>query len=297
MPSEEPYAVRLADVSKRYYLNRTTSWRLQDVIKHPRSIWKQRKGEAFWALSDVSLDVTRGEILGVIGSNGSGKSTLLRTMVGLSPPTQGTVSIHGRYAALFELSAGIHPSATGRENAYINALFMGLSKKRARELMPKILEFSGLGKFVDQPMRTYSSGMYVRLGFAVAVHVKPEILVIDEILAVGDADFQQKCFDHFAQLKQQSTTIILVSHNLATLREFADRVIHMDHGRLVNDGDPNTVIDAYMKHRINASDASRKVFKRSLEAQGLMPEETPEEATEDTPEDAIEEPAPGGVNR
>ena len=248
-------------------------------------ILTQRKGEAFWALSDISLDVTRGEILGVIGANGSGKSTLLRTMVGLSPPTEGTVSVNGRYAALLELGAGFHPDGTGRDNAFVNALFMGLSKERARELMPEILEFSGLGKFVDQPMRTYSSGMYVRLGFAVAVHVQPEILVIDEILAVGDADFQQKCFDHFAELKQQSVTIILVTHSMSTLREFADRVIHMEHGRVVNDGDPNAVIDKYMMNRLTASPAARKVFRRSLEAQGLLPEE------------AVEESTPGGVER
>ena len=285
MPSEEHYAIRLNGVSTRYFLNRTTSWRIQDVIRNPRTILSQRKGEAFWALSDISLDVTRGEILGVIGPNGSGKSTLLRTMVGISPPTSGTVSINGRYAALFELGAGVHPEATGRDNAYVNALFMGLSKKRARELMPEILEFSGLGKFIDQPMRTYSSGMYVRLGFAVAVHVKPEILVIDEILAVGDAEFQQKCFDHFAELKQQSVTIILVTHNMGTLREFADRVIHIEQGRLVNDGEPDAVIDNYMKDRLTASDATRKVFRRSLEAQGLMPEEVVEEST------------PGGVER
>ena len=252
----------------------------------PWTIMSQLKGEAFWALNNISLDVNRGEILGVIGTNGSGKSTLLRTMIGLSPPTSGTVSVHGRYAALLELGAGFHPSATGRDNAFVNALFMGVSKERARELMPEIIEFSGLGKFADQPMRTYSSGMYVRLGFAVAVHVKPEILVIDEILAVGDADFQQKCFDHFAELKQQSATIILVTHNMGTLREFADRVILMEEGQIADDGDPNAVIDKYMMNRLTASEATRKVFKRSLEAQGLLPEEA-----------AGEEATPGGVER
>ena len=159
---------------------------------------------------------------------------------------------------------------------------MGLTKERARELLPEILEFSGLGKFIDQPMRTYSSGMYVRLGFAVAVHVKPEILVIDEILAVGDADFQQKCFDHFAKLKQQSGTIILVTHNVGTLREFADRVILMEEGQIADDGDPDAVIDKYMMNRMTASEATHKVFRRSLEAQGLLPEEAAgEEATPD----------------
>ena len=282
MPSNERYAIRLKGVSKRYFLNRTTPLNFREMITKPRTIRSQFAREPFWALSDVSLDVARGEILGIIGRNGSGKSTLLRAMVGLSPPTSGTVSVHGRFAALLELGAGFHPEATGRENAYINALFMGLSKARARELMPEILEFSGLGKFIDQPMRTYSSGMYVRLGFAVAIHVKPEILVIDEILAVGDADFQQKCLDHFAELKQQSATIILVTHSMPTLREFADRVIHMEEGKIVGDGDPDTVIDKYMLNRLTASDATRKVFRRSLEAQGLMPGEAAgEEATLD----------------
>ena len=282
MPSDERYAVRLKEVSKRYFLNRTRSWRVKDVIRHPRSVLSQRKGEEFWALKDVSLDVPRGQILGVIGANGSGKSTLLRIMVGLSPPTKGTVSFNGRYAALLELGAGFHPDGTGRDNAFVNALFMGLSKQRARELMPEILEFSGLGKFVDQPMRTYSSGMYIRLGFAVAVHVKPEILVIDEILAVGDADFQQKCFDHFATLKQWGATIILVTHNMAPLREFADRVIQMEQGRVVNDGEPNAVIDEYMTGRLKASPAARKIFREALKAQGLLPEEAAgEEATTD----------------
>ena len=282
MPSEERFAMRLRGVSKRFLLHRTTPLNVRQMITHPRTIRSRFAREPFWALSDITLDVARGEILGIIGRNGSGKSTLLRTMVGLSPPTSGTVSVHGRYAALLELGAGIHPDATGRENAYINALFMGLTKARARELMPEILEFSGLGKFIDQPMRTYSSGMYVRLGFAVAVHVKPEILVIDEILTVGDADFQQKCLNHFAELKQESVTIILVTHGMAALREFADRVIHMEEGKIVGDGDPDTVIDKYMLNRLKASPATRKVFKRSLEAQGLLPQEgTGEEATPD----------------
>ena len=282
MPSNERYAIRLKGVSKRYFLNRTTPLNFREMITNPWTIRSRFAREPFWALSDITLDVARGEILGIIGRNGSGKSTLLRAMVGLSPPTSGTVSVHGRFAALLELGAGFHPEATGRENAYINALFMGLSKARARELMPEILEFSGLGKFIDQPMRTYSSGMYVRLGFAVAIHVKPEILVIDEILAVGDADFQQKCLDHFAELKQQSATIILVTHSMPTLREFADRVIHMEEGKIVGDGDPDTVIDKYMLNRLTASDATRKVFRRSLEAQGLMPGEAAgEEATLD----------------
>ena len=280
MPSDNGFAIRLEGVSKRYFLNPNKPWKLQEVFTNPRSLIRRiRLREAFWALDDVSLEIKPGEVIGIIGANGSGKSTLLRTMVGLSTPTSGTVSVHGKYAALLELGAGFHPNATGRDNAFVNALFMGLSKKRARELMPEIIEFSGLGKFADQPMRTYSSGMYVRLGFSVAVHVKPEILIIDEILAVGDADFQQKCFSHFATLKQRGATIILVTHNLGTLREYADRVIHIEHGKIVRDGNPDDVVAAYMMDRVEASPAARKVFERTLRAQGLMPEEAVEEST------------------
>lgn len=283
MPSNDGFAIRLEGVSKRYLLNPNRPWKLQEFLTNPRSvIGRIRSREAFWALNDVSLEVEPGEIVGIIGLNGSGKSTLLRTMVGISPPTSGSVKVNGRYAALLELGAGFHTKATGRENAYVNALFMGLNKQTVKEVLPEIIEFSGLGKFIDQPMRTYSSGMFLRLGFSVAVHVKPEILLIDEILAVGDIDFQQKCFDHFATLKQRGATIILVTHNMATLREFADRVIQMEQGRVVNDGQPNAVIDEYIANRLKASPAARKIFREALKAQGLLPEEAAgEEATPD----------------
>jgi ABC-type polysaccharide/polyol phosphate transport system ATPase subunit len=270
MRSDNEFAVKLEGVSKRYYLNPKRPWALRDLVTRPRSILRQLvPREPFWALRDVSLAVRRGETLGIIGPNGSGKSTLLRILVGISPPTTGTVSIHGRYAALFELGAGFHPQATGRENAYLNALFMGLPKREAKEKVPEIIEFSGLQRFADQPMRTYSSGMYVRLGFSVAVHVKPEILVIDEVLAVGDAAFQEKCFEHFARLKERSTTIVLVTHSVGTLKDFADRVILLEGGRVVSDGEPADVVDQYMRGRAQASPAARRLFRRALEERGI----------------------------
>lgn len=273
MPSDDELAVRLEGVSKRYFLNPKRPWRLRDAIVRPKRLFRQIvPREPFWALRDITLHVRRGETLGIIGSNGSGKSTLLRVMVGLSPPTKGTVSINGRYAALLDLGAGFHPQATGRENAYLNALFMGLSKEEAKEKLPEIIEFSGLRKFADQPVRTYSSGMNLRLGFSVAVHVQPEILLIDELLAVGDAAFQEKCFDHFNRLKERSTTIVLVTHNTTILGDFADRAVLIDKGAIVADGQPDDVVNEYLTQKIEQSPAVRRRFERALAQQwGVEP--------------------------
>jgi len=270
MRSDDDFMVRLEGVSKRYYLNPKRPWQLRDLATRPRALLRQlQPREPFWALRDVTLGVRRGEIVGIIGPNGSGKSTLLRILVGISPPTTGKVSIRGRFAALLDLGAGFHPQATGRENAYLNALFMGLPKSEAKEKVPEIIEFSGLQQFADQPMRTYSSGMYLRLGFSVAVHVRPEILVIDEVLAVGDADFQERCFDHFARLKEQSTTIVLVTHSVGTLKDFADRVVLLEGGRVVREGEPSDVVDEYMLSWAQASPAAQRIFQRALQERGI----------------------------
>ncbi len=264
MPSSDGLAVQLDGVSKRYFLNPVKPFRLSDIAR-PRALWHQLwPREPFWALRDVTMAVNRGEIVGVIGANGSGKSTLLRVLAGLSPPTTGSVTINGRYAALLELGSGFHRQATGRENAYLNALFMGLSKKEAKERVPEILEFSGLEQFADQPMRTYSAGMFLRLGFSVAIHVQPEIFLIDEILAVGDDEFQKKCFDHFNMLQQRGTTIIIVSHNVDVLKEFASRVVLLEHGRAVLDGDPVEVTREYIERRKESSPEFKQAFRKAL---------------------------------
>ena len=271
MRSKDTFAVRLEGVSKRYFLNPNRPWRLRDLATSPRALLHQIfPREPFWALQDLDLEVPRGEVLGVIGRNGSGKSTLVRVLVGISPPTKGRVTVHGRYAALLELAAAFHPQATGRENAQLNALFMGLSKEDTKRLMPDIIEFSGLGDFIDQPVRTYSSGMYLRLGFAVAINVQPEILVIDEVLAVGDADFQQKCLDHFARLKEQGTTIVLVTHAVHTLADYADRVIQLESGRIIRDGDPEEIATEYIQSQLSLTPAARSAFERTLRAHGLL---------------------------
>ena len=265
MPSNDDIALRLERVSKRYYLNPKRPWRMRDAFVRPRTFLRQiMPREPFWALRDVSLTVKRGEILGVIGRNGSGKSTLLRVLVGISPPTTGQVTMNGRYAALLDLGAGFHPNATGRENAYLNALFMGLTKAEAKARVPEIIEFSGLGEFADLPMKTYSTGMGMRLGFSVAVHVRPDILLIDEVLAVGDAEFQKKCLDHFTMLSEQKTTIVLVSHNLETLHEFAHRIIRLENGTVIQDGDPDQVIHDYLTQKMEESPAFLRTFERTL---------------------------------
>ena len=268
--SDRDVAIRLEGVSKRYRLNPKRPMQLRDLIGRPLTLLRQlRQREPFWALRGVTLSVRRGEILGIIGPNGSGKSTLLRIMVGISPPSEGRVSMHGRYAALLELGAGFHPRATGRENAYLTALFMGLPKAEAKRLVPEIIEFSGLGEFADQPMQTYSSGMYVRLGFSVAIHVQAEILIIDEILAVGDVGFQQKCFEHMLRLKERAVTMVLVTHNVAGLTEYADRVVHLEHGEVVREGDPQEVVSEYLLRHAKVSPAVQRTFQGAMEESGI----------------------------
>jgi len=260
-----PFAVDLRGVWKRYLLDPTHPWGVKDVVLRPRRIIRKiGEKEPFWALKDITLQVPHGQIVGVIGPNGSGKSSLLRILAGISPPTRGSVEINGRYGALLELGAGFHPNVSGRQNAYLNALFMGMSKDEARAALPSIVEFSELGTFIDQPMRTYSSGMYLRLGFSVAIHVRPDILLVDEVLAVGDAEFQEKCFDHFRTLKQSHTTIIIVTHNIDTLVDFADRVIMLNHGQIEADGEPLDVIGEYMKVMLKGTPVLENALRRAV---------------------------------
>jgi len=237
----------LEHVSKRYFLQSQWAGELKTALLHLLTFLRaSRAKQPFWALKDLSLSISRGESVGVIGPNGAGKSTLLRIVARLAPPTKGKVTVRGRVSPLLELGAGFHDQVTGRDNAILNAVLLGLSRREAQERMPEIIDFSELGEFIDQPMRTYSSGMYVRLGFAVAVHVKPEILLIDEVLAVGDAEFQQKCFDHIEKLRQQRVTIVLVTHDLESVKRFCDRAVLLEHGSIVTQGAPQAVVDEYL---------------------------------------------------
>lgn len=256
MPSEQ--AIVVDALSKRYYLRGGTGRQLKAaLLSLPSRLLSRGPRHEFWALRDISFTLGRGESLGLAGPNGSGKSTLLRIIARISQPTSGTVVTNGRISALLELGAGFNPQMSGRDNALLNAVLLGLSLNEAREILPAIFEFSELGDFIEQPMRTYSSGMYVRLGFAVAVHVRPEILVVDEVLAVGDAEFQSKCFAHMKKLREDGVTIIIASHDLASLRRYTDRVILLEHGEAVLQGDPAEVTHAYLT-RVFGSDAEAK---------------------------------------
>jgi len=199
------------------------------------------------AVKNVSFVVERGEAFGIIGRNGSGKSTLLKLISGILKPTSGRLIVAGRVAALIELGAGFHPEITGRENIYINGIMLGLGKREIEQRFDRIVEFAGIGEFLDEPVKTYSSGMYVRLGFAVAVHVDPDVLLIDEVLAVGDEEFSQKCIAKIQEMKYRGVTLVFVTHQLEQVRNLCDRAMWIDHGEVASLGDPMRVVDAYLQ--------------------------------------------------
>jgi len=201
----------------------------------------------FWALKNINMDIKKGETIGLIGENGSGKSTLLKLMAKILYPDEGYLHTEGKIAALIEVGAGFHTELSGRENIYINASILGFKKKEIDNNIEKIIEFSGLERFIDNPIKTYSSGMYVRLGFSIAINVDPDILLVDEILAVGDENFQKKCLQKIDGFKKEGKTIILVSHDLATVKKICDRVFLLDDGRLVSKGNPMVVISDYQR--------------------------------------------------
>jgi len=201
--------------------------------------------EVVAALSDVSFEVARGETFGVVGPNGSGKSTLLKLVAGLFKPTSGELAVDGKVSALIELGAGFHPEISGRENVVINGVMLGLTRREIERKLPEIVAFSGLEDFIDEPVKTYSSGMYVRLGFAVAVHVDPDILVVDEVLAVGDEAFAHRCLDTIADFSRRGKTIFFVSHSLVLVEELCDRVLYLESGRVKGLGDPREMLAAY----------------------------------------------------
>jgi ABC-type polysaccharide/polyol phosphate transport system ATPase subunit len=246
MPSDSESAIIVEALSKRYMLRgggqlKSTILALPGLILNGHD-----QHHDFWALKDISFTLRRGEALGLAGPNGSGKSTLLAILAKISKPTSGKVVTNGRASALLQLGAGFNPQITGRENALLNAVLLGLTLKEARDALPGIFEFSELGEFIDQPMRTYSSGMYVRLGFSVAVHVQPEILLIDEVLAVGDAEFQNKCYQHMDQLRARGVTIVMASHDLVSLQRYTDRVMLLEHGRVLIEDRPAVVAHKYL---------------------------------------------------
>jgi ABC-type polysaccharide/polyol phosphate transport system ATPase subunit len=265
MLSDVEPALVLNDVSKRFFLNPKRPWKLADALFRPasfaRQVWSR---DSFWAVRDLSLVVGRGEFVGIVGENGSGKSTLLRLMAGISLPTRGTVQRNGRVAALLEVTAGFHPLATGRENVLINALLMGLSKREIMEKVPESIRFAEMEEFVDQPVRTYSAGMSLRLGFSVAVHVRPDILLVDEVIAVGDAAFREKCFNHFEMLKRDGVTIVLVSHDIESIVRFSDRAFFLDRGMVAEVGEPKAIVETYFARLVEKSPELRDRLEEAV---------------------------------
>jgi ABC-type polysaccharide/polyol phosphate transport system ATPase subunit len=217
---------------------------LVDLVKRR----KRSRSERFVALDDVSLKIERGETVGLIGPNGAGKSTLLKLVSGIIEPTSGRMMTHGRVGALLELGAGFHPDLTGRENIYLNGSILGLSRTEIRDKMDEIIAFAELERFIDAPVRHYSSGMYVRLGFSVAVHTEPDILLVDEVLAVGDAAFQRKCTDKIDAMRSDGVTILFVSHNPGIVRKICKRAVWLDEGRCVADGSAEAIAARYLDH-------------------------------------------------
>jgi lipopolysaccharide transport system ATP-binding protein len=240
MSSDISIAVR--DLAKAYRLYDKPSDRLRQMM------WRGRRQfyREFWAVSGLSFDVRKGETVGVIGRNGSGKSTLLQMICGTVTPTHGSVSVHGRVAPLLELGAGFNPEFSGRENVFLNAALLGLKAREIEERFDTIAAFADIGEFIDQPVKTYSSGMYARLAFSVAVHVDPEVLIVDEILAVGDAAFQRKCIERFYEIRDGGCTILFVSHDTYQVKSICQRAVYLDHGRQVAFGEAGEVIDRYV---------------------------------------------------
>jgi len=246
--------ISVDNVSKKYRIGQTGYRTLREdiydltgrLIRLGRGNRKDDGKDFIWALKDVSFQVDQGEKLGIIGRNGSGKTTLLRLLAGITRPTEGKISITGRLGVLIELMAGFHPELTGRENIYLNGAIMGMSRKEVRRKFDEIVSFSELEDFIDTPIKRYSSGMHVRLGFAVAAHLEPEILLVDEVLAVGDASFQKKCLGKMDIAAGEGRTVLFVSHNMAAVTRLCPRAILLDEGKVLQDGPSHQVVAAYL---------------------------------------------------
>src|SRR5687767_13041219 len=241
-------AIEVTHVSKVYrrYSRRRQFATLKSALLSGNLIRDLKPDETFPAIRDVTFTLPKGRTLGVIGRNGSGKSTLLKLVAGITKPTQGEVRVDGRISALIELGAGFHPEISGRENIFINGIMLGLSKKEILRRFDEIVGFAEMQDFIDAPVKTYSSGMYMRLGFAVAVHVDPDVLLVDEVLAVGDQSFTHKCLDKFAEFRRRNKAILLVTHSLDLVEKFCDLALWLDKGKTLAEGEPKRVVASYL---------------------------------------------------
>lgn len=271
--------IRVEDLSKQYRLGRL--WRspferIAALAQRMRSGERdERNASEFWALRDVSFDVRRGEVLGILGRNGAGKSTLLKILSRITPPSAGRVQMRGRVSSLLEVGTGFHPELSGRENIYLNGSILGMTRREIRRRFDEIVEFANVERFLETPVKRYSSGMFVRLAFAVAAHLEPEILLVDEVLAVGDVAFQQKCLGKMQSIAGGGRTVLFVSHNMAAINGFCSRCLCFRDGRLVDNGEPAAVVGRYLSELFVARrvrefdlDLSKHMQVRRMEIQG-----------------------------
>ena len=270
---ERQVAIRVKDVKKVYKLYDKPSDRLKEALG---LCGKQKKHKEHYALNGVDLTVYQGESVGIIGTNGSGKSTILKIITGVVNPTAGEVEVNGRISALLELGAGFNMEYNGIENIYLNGTMIGFSKQEIDEKLQDILDFADIGDYVYQPCKTYSSGMFVRLAFAVAINIEPEILIVDEALSVGDVFFQAKCYHKFEEFKEQGKTIVFVSHDLSSISKYCDRVILLNQGNKLGEGEPKEMIDAYKRVLVGQYEVPETEESNPAE------EEQTQEAVEDT---------------
>jgi ABC-type polysaccharide/polyol phosphate transport system ATPase subunit len=250
-------AVVAKDVAKVYrrFLHQKQFQTLKSALLTGSLLSELGPEETFTALDGISFEVAKGTTFGVIGENGSGKSTLLKLMAGITKPTRGTLTVEGRISALIELGAGFHPEISGRENVMINGIMLGLTKRQVAARFDDIVDFAELREFIDAPVKTYSSGMYARLGFAVAINVDPDVLLIDEVLAVGDESFTRKCLDKIAEFRRRGKTILIVTHSLGLVEKMCDDLLWLRHGHLADRGDPKRVVDAYLTYVAGGEEA------------------------------------------
>lgn len=285
-------AIDVVNVSKVYrrYARKKQFATLKSALLSGSLIRDLEPDETFPALRGVSFSVPKGCTYGIIGSNGSGKSTLLKCVAGITRPNEGSVTVNGRISALIELGAGFHPEISGRENVFINGIMLGLSKREVQRRFDEIVEFAELKDFIDAPVKTYSSGMYMRLGFAVAIHVDPEVLLIDEVLAVGDQGFTVKCLDKFAEFRRRNKTILLVTHSLGLVERFCDRALWLDKGKTLAEGEPKRVVASYLLEVGKAEEAQLAKDEAAHVAQAADTEpDTPVGAA--MPSDVVDTPA------
>jgi teichoic acid transport system ATP-binding protein len=241
------WAIKIDNITKIYNLYEKPIDRLKESLNLTRRSYHQE----YFALDNVSLEIGKGETIGIIGTNGSGKSTLLKLITGVLTPTNGDIKVNGKISALLELGAGFNPEYTGLENIYLNGSMMGFSKEEISNKVEAVLEFAGIGEFIHQPVKTYSSGMFARLAFAVAINVEPDILIVDEALSVGDVYFQAKCYNKINQIKESGTTILIVTHDMGSVIKYCDRAVLLNKGKFIEQGNPNIIVDLYKKILVN----------------------------------------------